>query len=295
MRNDFERIHAGVLFLYFTGILILCGFCYHPLVQILALVGGLGYCGCILVPKDLGKMLLFYTLPAVFVALTNPFFSKEGNTVLFYLNQSPFTKEAFLYGVSMGLSLLCILVWFRVFNTVMTTDRLLYLFGGFFPKTSMLLTVTLRTVPRLRRRVRETREIQQAMGIYKGDQGYVSRLKAEMAVLQGVFASAMEDAIETGDSMRGRGYGNPGRTRLRKNRFDFVQGCILVGLLFVWGVVFAALAAGGIAMQFYPEIQCTWTGVPTICFIISFGFLCFLPIGAELYERIRWKWYRSKI
>lgn len=275
MRNGFERIHAGVLFLYFTFILIICGFCYHPVAQILALAGGLGYCMCILPGKDLGKMLLYYTIPALLMAVTNPFFSKEGETVLFYINKSPFTLEALTYGISMGVSLLCILVWFRVFNTVMTTDRTLHLFGGFLPKVSMLLTVTLRTVPQLRRRVRETREIQQAMGLYTTDKGYVARLKAELAVFQAVFASAMEDAIETGDSMRGRGYGNPGATYFRENKLNFPQGCVLVGMLFLCGLTL--LDYGGIGM------------------LAGFGFLCFLPVGLELVERIRWKWYISKI
>ncbi len=240
-------------------------------------------------------MLAFYTIPAALIAITNPFFSKEGETVLFYINKSPFTQEAFLYGVSMGLSLMCILVWFRVFNTVMTTDRTLHLFSGFLPKISMLLTVTLRTVPQLRRRVRETREVQQAMGIYTTDKGYVARLKAEMAVFQAVFASSMEDAIETGDSMRGRGYGRPGATRFRGNKLNFAQGCVFVGLLLIWGLMIATIVGGGIAVAFYPTFQIALQEWTTLCFAFGFSLLCFLPVGLELYERIRWKWYISRI
>lgn len=295
MRNGFERLHVGVLFLYFTFILILCGFCYHPFVQALALVGGLGYCILLLSPKDFWKMLGFYTIPAVLIAVTNPFFSKEGETVLFYLNQSPFTKEAFLYGVLMGFSMINILCWFRIFNTVMTTDRTLALFGGFLPKTSMLLTVTLRTVPNLRRRIRETREVQQAMGLYEKEQGYVARLKAELAVLQIVLASSMEDAIETGDSMRGRGYGRARATRFSQHKMNARQGCLLSAFLLVWGVLSVALWQGGARIQFYPTVAMARQGLETLCFSLCFGFFCFLPLGAELYERIRWKWYKSRI
>lgn len=295
MRNGFLRLHTGVLLLYFIFILIICGFCYHPLVQALALVGGLGYCALLLPPKDFWKMVGFYVIPAVLIALTNPFFSKEGETVLFYVNQSPFTKEAFLYGVLMGVSMVNILCWFRIFNTVMTTDRTLSLFGGFLPKISMLLTVTLRTVPNLRRRIGETREVQQAMGLYCKEQGYVARLKAELAVFQIVMASSMEDAIETGDSMRGRGYGRFKATRLPQHKMNAIQGCLLVGFLLIGGLLGFALWQGGAFMQFYPTVAMALQGWETLCFGLCFGFFCFLPLGAELYERIRWKWYISRI
>ncbi|MBP3392448.1 MAG: hypothetical protein J6L76_06640 [Clostridia bacterium] len=295
MKNGFLRLHAGVLFLYFTFILILCGFCYHPLVQILALVGGLAYCGLLFPAKDFCKMLGFYLIPAILVAITNPIFSNAGETVLFYLNQNPVTQEAFLYGIAMGISLMNVLCWFRIFNTVMTTDRTLHLFGGILPKMTMLLTVTLRTVPNLRRRIRETREVQQALGLYGKEQGYVARLRGELSVIQIVMASAMEDAIETGDSMRGRGFGKPGATRFRRDRFDLSQGIILAGLLLLWGWLGFLLLEGSAKIQFYPVVNATMAGWKTGCFGIGVGFLCFLPAALEVYERIRWKWYISRI
>ena len=44
------------------------------------------------------------------------------------MNGNAVTAEALLCGVSLGITLVAALVWFRCFNAVMTSDKLLFLF-----------------------------------------------------------------------------------------------------------------------------------------------------------------------
>ncbi len=290
-----QRLHPGVVFLYFLVILVTGAFSGHPVLQVSALVGGLLYCGLILPGKEFGKMFLTYLIPALLLALTNPFFSREGATPLFYVNQSPVTLESLLYGVSLGSTMFTVLCWFRILNTVMTGDRLLSLFSGALPKLSLLLTVTVRTVPRLRKRLRETRDVQQAMGVYQPEQGYVHRLRCELHIFRAVLSAAAEEAIETGDSMRARGYGRPGRTGYRTHHFTWTDGLALTLLLCLTAVIDGGIAWGKLAISFYPTLSFAlndpWIWLCGACFAL----LCLLPSILELSERIRWKWLLSRI
>ncbi len=295
MESRLGKLHPGVIFLYFTVILVTVAFCAHPILQILALMGAMFYCALILPGGAFWRMTIFYAVPAVLLALTNPIFSHRGNTPLFYVNRMPITRESLLCGVSLGLMLFCVLCWFRVMNTVMTKDRMLYLFGGALPKLSLLLSVTLRTVPLLRRKIQEIRQVQQGLGAYDSKRGYVHRLKCELQIFRTVLSAQAEDAIETGDCMRARGYGLSGRTTFREKHFTPKDLLALLILLFFAGILLAGLLGEALHIRFYPEVNIALEGLQTCLCGISFGILCFLPAAAEIFERIRWKWLLSRI
>lgn len=295
MGSRLGKLHPGVIFLYFTVILVTVAFCPHPILQLLALMGGLSYCALLLPDGAFGRMMLFYSVPAVLIALTNPIFSHRGNTPLFYVNRMPITRESLLYGASLGVMLFCVLCWFRVMNTVMTKDRMLYLFGGALPKLCLLLSVTLRTVPLLRRKIQETRQAQQGLGVYDSKRGYVHCLKCELQIFKTVLSAQAEDAIETGDCMRARGYGLSGRTTFREKTFTPKDLFALLILLLLAGIVLAGLLGDAMTIRFYPEVTLALAGLQTWLCSISFGILCFMPAVTEILERIRWKWLLSRI
>lgn len=295
MRSRFETFHPAVLFLYFTVILVTAAFSSHPLLQGFSLVGGLLYCGLTQTGKEFGRMLGFYLIPALLIALSNPFFSREGDTPLFFVNGLPVTKEALLYGVYMGIMMISVLCWFRVLSSVMTGDRMLYLFGGALPKLSLLLTVTVRTVPLLRRRIVQTREAQQALGLYSAEAGYVHRLRCEMRVFRTVLAAAAEDAIESGDSMRARGYGLPGRTSFRVKRFTVGDGIGILMLMALTVTVYAGILSGALQMTFYPGIAYELWDWKTLACAGCFGILCLYPATSICWERGRWNCLVSRI
>lgn len=270
MNGRLSEIHPGVLLLYCTIILITAGFCYEPAFQGAALVSALLGMFLLLPLRVAMRALGFYCIPAVLIALTNPFFSHSG-TPLFYINQMAVTKEALLYGISMGVALICVLCWFRIFTEILPGERMLDLFGGRLPKISMLLCVTLRTVPLLRRRIRETRQAQKALGLYGGAHGYVGKVRQELQIFKTVLSDCGEDAIERGDSMRARGYGQGRRTVFRVKSFATTDRLLLLGLIGITGTLWTPFGKYGFAL------------------------LCLaLPVSI-IAERIRWKCLVSRI
>lgn len=85
------------------------------------------------------------------VAVTNPLFSHNGVTPLFYLNGNPVTLEAFVYGAAIAVMVVGVMLWCRCYSAVMTSDKFLYLFGRAIPKLALVLSMALRFIPMFKR------------------------------------------------------------------------------------------------------------------------------------------------
>lgn len=80
--------------------------------------------------SDMGFYLPLFLL----VAVTNPLFSHNGVTPLFFMNGNPVTLEAVVYGVFISVMVVGVLFWCKCYNEIMTEDKFLYLFGRIIPK-----------------------------------------------------------------------------------------------------------------------------------------------------------------
>lgn len=83
------------------------------------------------------------------------FLTTPGVTPLFYLsNGNAVTKEALTFGFYASVMFSAVILWFECFNVVMTSDKLLCLFGRLSPSVSLLLSMALRFVPKFGRKIR---------------------------------------------------------------------------------------------------------------------------------------------
>ena len=151
----------------------------------------------------------------------NPLFSHEGATMLFYLKDgNPVTLESILYGVGSGIMLACVVSWFSVFHAVMTSDKFMYLFGKVIPAFSLLLSMSLRFVPRFTGQIKKVAQAQQCIG-RNVNNGKVWVTGAHgLKILSVTTTWALENSVETADSMMSRAYGLRGRTNFSIYRFD---------------------------------------------------------------------------
>ena len=129
-RDTFSSFHPIVGLLFFVLVLGFTMFFMHPVCLGISLVCALAYSARLEGGRTLvGQMR--YMLPLLlFTALLNPLFNHQGATVLFQLpNGSSITLEAVAYGGAAAGMLLAVVVWFRCFGAVITSDKFLYLFG----------------------------------------------------------------------------------------------------------------------------------------------------------------------
>ena len=212
----------------------------HPVVQLVFFAGAMGFGMCLLHPAFIAMGLLLAAaavvcvtgrkganmlpgLAAVLVAVTavNPLFNPGGDSVLFTYFGRNFTLEALAYGGAAAAMFVTVLMWFACFNAVMTSDRLLYLFGALAPAVSLVLTMTPRLVPAYQRKTASIRMARRCVGLAPESGSRRHRLVRSMDILSALTGWALEGGIITADAMAGRGYGSAKRTRFSLFRFTW--------------------------------------------------------------------------
>ena len=289
-RDAFSSCHPVVNFLYFGLVLIFTMFFVHPAAQLFALAAAVTYSIYLNGRKGV-RFSLLYMLPiAILAALINPAFTHEGATILTYLpSGNPLTLESILYGCSAAVMLVSVIFWFSCYNAVMTSDKFVYLFGRIIPALSLVLSMTLRFIPKFKAQLKTVSEAQRCVGRDVSDGSVIRRIRNAVTILSIMITWSLENAIETADSMRGRGYGLPGRTAFSIYRFDDRDRFALIWLAFCGACTVCAWIAGGFYWRYYPTVKGVEPGAAVIFFHIVYLALCFTPVAMDVYADIRWK------
>lgn len=290
----FNRLHPAAAFVYFLLMILIAMLTMHPVAICICYLSGVAFCGMLTGIKNLLKSLL-YSLPlTALIALTNPLFSHRGETILFFLNDNPVTEEAILYGVFAALMLMAVFYWCRNYSTVMTSDKFIYLFGRVIPKLSMVLSISLAFIPKLKRKYREIDEAQKALGVYAA-KSYVDKVRGKLRVLSILFTYSLESAVDSADSMRARGYGLKNRTSFAMWRFEFSDGLFIIAALVLGAACFAATFSGGAKYSFYPVMDGISFSAASCVLYVCLALLGFMSVFTEIKENILWRLLRSGI
>jgi len=288
--SDVNPIAAFLWLMMTAGIAM---FCFNPLLLLFSILGGLFYF-VVRNPETRLKDHIPYLLLFIASALLNPLFSHNGATVLFVLNHNPVTLEAFYYGLLLGGMILSVLYWFRSFQQIMSSDKLLYVFGSALPKLTLMLSIALRYIPMLRNQSRKIRDAQTALGLFS-EENIVDKLRGEIRIFSVLVTWALENGIITADSMAARGYGIGRRTRFALFHFRMNDAIMCFACLLLGGITISGIAQGMLGCSFYPIFRMPDAGTYGTIAYIAYALLAFAPGLLEVEERIRWKLLQSKI
>lgn len=285
-----------VNFVYFTLVLMFSMFFMHPVYLTVSLLCAAAF-SIRLSGKSALRPQLKFLLPTVLaVALINPAFSHAGVTILAYLpSGNPLTLESIVYGTAAAVMLAAVILWFSCFNVVMTTDKFVYLFGRVIPSMSLVLSMAFRFVPRFAAQFREVSEAQRCIGRDLSEGSAVERLKKAASIVSIMVTWSLENAAQTADSMKSRGYGLSGRTAFSVYRLDGRDKALLVWLLLCGFYIACGWAAGGIEFHYYPMITGAQLGAFQLSFMLAYLLLCLTPIVLDAVEDIKWKHSGSAI
>ena len=290
----FERYHPAALLAYFAAVLLIAMFTGSPLTVALALAGGLCFAATMTTAKEKLADLTFYLPLVLLVTVTNPLFSHNGVTPLFFLNGRAVTLEAILYGAGLGVTLWAVLLWCRCWSRIMTSEKLLYLFGRVIPKLSLVLSMALRYVPLLRRQAKKLERAQQALGLYASER-YFDRLRSKLAVYSGLVGWSLENAVEVSRSMKARGYGLKGRTAYANYHFTRRDAALLAFSLCAAGLYLTAGVIGYGRFTYYPALSGIDTRPLALAGEAAFAALAFAPFLIEGRQTLQWNFCKSKI
>jgi len=294
-KDTFAGYHPAINLLYFVAVIGFAMFFTHPVCLAISLMCAFTYSVYINGKKAL-RFSLIYMLPLLLVtALINPAFNHQGATILAYLpGGNPLTLESILYGVSAAVMLVTVISWFSCFNSVMTSDKFVYLFGRAIPALSLILSMALRFVPRFQAQIKIISNAQRCIGRDISTGSILQKARHGIIIISIMVTWALENAIETADSMKGRGYGLPGRTAFSIFRFDRRDAYALLYMLLCSSVILTGAAMGAYRFIYYPTVKGEWTGTPSIIVFAAYFALGVFPLIVNLKEDLIWKSIESK-
>ena len=290
MRDSFSDYHPFINFIYFVLVIGFSLVLTHPLAQGIALVCAIAYSVSTTGKKSV-LFLLRYCLPMVLLtAFINPAFNHEGTTILLYFsNGNPLTLESILYGFSAGAMLVILLLWFTSFNRVMTSDKFIYLFGKVIPALSLVLSMSLRFVPKFKAQMTTVEEAQRSIGRDVSSGSLWCRTKTAIVIFSIMITWALENAIETADSMKSRGYGLKGRSAFSIYRFDERDKCTLIWFVFCGLFLLVGTMLMAFGFRYFPNIRYAPLDMTTIPFYCVYFALGITPVVLNWKEERKWK------
>lgn len=290
--KSLHNYHPIVLMLYFIAVIGLTMFYMHPILLFVSLVGAISL--SLLIQRQDFFMVLKWGVPFMLVAaLINPFITHDGQLIILYVNEQPITIEAIAYGFAMSVMLLSVMFWFGCLNKLMTSDKFLFLFTKISPAFALLLTITLRLIPLFFHQIRQITQAQKMIGMDISSGTISHRMKAATRILSSLISWALEQAIETADSMKARGYGLENRSTFSLFTFERSDACMLVIIGLLFGGQIGSSYLGWNDFSYYPTFSAITFDFPSFFVFASYTLLIALPIFIELQEVLKWHSLKS--
>lgn len=288
MKDAFSMYHPIVNLIFFLAVLGFSAFLQHPVCIVLEILTAVAY-GVLLRGKEAVMSSMVYLLPVSgLIILLNPLFNHQGLTVLGYFSGgNPFTLEAIIYGMVAAGILLTFVQWFVCWNQIMTTDKLVYLFGRLAPALSLVVAMTFRFIPMYGKQYKAVAAAQRQLGHTMEQGNLIGKMRTSVRIFSIMLTWAMEHAIETANSMKNRGYGLPGRTAFSLYKWTKRDTVALLIFLLLSGIVGYGVATGRLYWGCFPTFSEVGTDWQSMGIYICYGILLLFPMLADGVEAVQ--------
>lgn len=288
MENRFSQFHPLVSFLFYLGAISLFILMLHPIFL------GIGFVVILLINfahdrfEGLKHWSFFIVTSFLLMVVLNPLFNERGLHVLFTIANHRFTLESVMYGGMNALSLIGVLAIFISYNVIMKPNKLLFLFSKFLPQFAVLLMLTLRFIPLMRRRMEEISVIQKSKGISVTNGKWKEKVKTGMLFVQALLTFSLEEAIQTADSMKARGFGEERRSSYEYFRFKTADVFAMVYLIIIFMVILYGRNSGYGFLTVYPVMESSKLTLLDSTTLVFFLLFLSFPLLVEAGGWFRW-------
>lgn len=280
--KEFSRCHPIVNLIFYAVVLAFGVTLMHPVCLAVAFLGSILVSAAASGVKKTAATIGIALTIAIITAAFNGLFNHAGVTILCYFpNGNALTLESITFGAMSGIMLATVIVWFVSLNQVITSEKIMYLFGSILPSISLMISQVLRFVPEFIRNFKAISTARQAIG--KGDENKFVKLKKTFFAF---ITISLENAIQTADSMKARCYGNARRTSYTNYKFTVRDAILLSAILFFAGVTLYGVISGDTKAVYFPSIA---FGKITQQTVIAYILLCATPLFFGIWERLRWE------
>ncbi len=288
--DSFAGYHPIVNLAYFVIVIAIAMFSMHPVIICISLIMSLVYLTYLAgIRKVIGRLKILVTM-TIMIIVINPLFNHEGMTILGYFKTgNPLTLESIIYGVFMALLMMSVILWFAIYNVIMTSDKFIYIFGRIIPHLSLIISMSLRYVPRFREQFIRVREARRCMGRDINQGNVFIRIRNLAVILSIMITWSLENSIETADSMKSRGYGLPGRTAFSIYKFH-KRDSIALTAMSVCTIAFIWLVTNDkMYYRYYPVFERNLANIWSMMAYALFVVICSIPMLIDICDSYRFK------
>ncbi|WP_281169462.1 energy-coupling factor transporter transmembrane component T [Enterococcus caccae] len=241
------------------------------------------------------KSVVYPLLFWVIITITNPLFVHRGATVLFFLLNKPITKEAFIYGFFMGMMIATVIYLFQNFQTSVNSEQLFYLFGKHLPKSTLILTLVFRFMPLFQRYFQELNQVQKTVQRTQ-KRRFKERAVYGLDLFGNLFSWSLENAMDTADSMKARGYGVKTRSSCLSYSWRKMDTLCLLLLIFSGILFIVGMIHNHYQFNYYPYYDNSYVLVKQNWpyYLLIFIIVC-IPLIKRSREMIVWSILKSRI
>lgn len=285
----FESYHPAINLIYFVSAIAGTIVFRQPVFLAISYLGAFAYC----VKRNGRKGLVFNLCLIPLVGLFALYYSGYHHFGVTVLRQNfignNMTLEALLCGLTLGIAAAAVAIWLSCVFSVFTADKVVYLFGRVSPKLSLLLSILLRMIPRLKAQAKKISTARKAIGRGVNQGTLPMRCSNAMKIVSILITWLLESLTTTSDSMRSRGYALKGRTAFSIYRFDNRDRGLVIGLFACLTVVLMGHLLGQTGIRYDPRILMNPVTPMSYVFYVGFAIFCLLPLGLELWSAYRFR------
>lgn len=290
----FEACHPAVNFIFFAATIYGAVSFKHPVFLAIAYVCAFAYS-----VKRRGKRAVIFNLcllPLILAfALYYSSYHHFGVTVWkknFIGNNM--TLESFVYGLVIGLRFATLCMWLEAMFRLVSSDKVVYLFGKVSPLLSLFLTILLRLFPRIGQEAGRINLAQKGIGRGSNQGNIFQRLVNCLRIFSMLITWMISALALESDSMRSRGSLLRGRTAFSIYRFDNRDRAFVIALFSCITLTAMGVILGASKMWYNPRI--IWRPLNGIGIVTAIGYLalCFMPMVLELWTEYRFHAARKR-
>ena len=282
MENNFSKLHPLSNIVFFIFMIIFSMFTMNPILVGIMLLESYVYF-IYLNGFRSSKKLLFLVIPIlIFSCIIIPFFSHNGVTPLFYINDMPFTLETVIFGLVTGGVLMSVIMWLQTATNIIDNEKFLYLTGRLFPTLALIVSMSFRMIPLFIRRYREIGEAQYGIGRNPKDMKAINRFKFTIKKVSILISWSLENSMNTTMSMESRGYGVRRRSSFHLYQFKKKDAIFMIVIFALLIFPFITLVTNGFKVYFFPEMDLLKVGINQVISYCLIGIAGTLPFIVDL-------------
>lgn len=315
MEIGFKGYHPVANLIFFGSIVVFGMLFRHPVTLAVCFAAAV-ICWFRLCGKSAVRPFFTFLMPMLLAVLViNGLFSHYGATPLLALpGGNNMTLESLVYGFVLGLMTVTVIMWFFCYNEIVTADKFMSVFGRILPAAALVISMALRFLPMYKNRLKVIAEAQRGIGKDYRTGSITQRIKNGVRIISILITWSLENAVETSDSMKARGYGLRGRKNYGKFRWSRKDVIVVVIILLLDIILTVGCATKSLYCVYNPQIiinpsvgsekssfisglNLTHNPVSALGIITlaAFTALCFLPVIIDLRDEMKWNRIKSRL